>query len=167
MIELIPAGGNILDCGCGTGEPIMNYFLDKGFAVTGLDASEKMLGLARANFPEAALVLSDMRRLKLNKKFDAIIAWHSFFHLPAADQPDMFAKFEEHLNPNGILLFTSGSKNGEAWAINGGESLFHASLDAVEYQNLLEKHDFKILDHKINDSRCGNATVWLVQYNQQ
>jgi len=167
VIELIPARGNILDVGCGTGIPIMNYFLDNDFTVTGLDASEKMLNIAKSNFPEADLVLSDMRKLNLSKKYDALIAWHSFFHLPAADQPDMFVKFGEHLNPGGILLFTSGSENGEAWGVNGGENLFHASLDTEEYEKLLKKHHFKILIHKINDPGCGNATVWLVQYIPQ
>jgi len=165
LISLIPAVGRILDVGCGTGFPILNYLAGKGFSVTGVDASEKMLQLAERNFPSEEFILADMRTLLLAKKYDAIIAWHSFFHLPAAEQPDMFTIFENHLNPKGILIFTSGSTGGEAWGINGGENLFHASLDAEEYKTLLEKHHFKILEHVIDDPECGNATVWMAQYN--
>jgi len=165
LISLIPTGGCILDVGCGTGFPILNYLVEKGYSVTGVDASEKMISLAERNFPSEEFVLADMRMLSLGKKYDAVVAWHSFFHLPASDQPDMFTIFQNHLNPKGILLFTSGSTGGEAWGMNGGENLFHASLDSDEYKTLLEEHYFKIAEHVIDDPKCGNATVWLAQYN--
>ena len=164
LIALIPINGSILDVGCGTGLPILNYSQDNGFNVTGVDASEKMLGLAKKNLPLAAFILADMRQLSLPKKYDAVVAWHSYFHLPAADQTKMFAVFEQHLKPKGILLFTSGTKKGEAWGLNGGVNLFHASLDSAEYELLLERHNFSVLSHTIDDPACGNATVWMAQY---
>ncbi|OCX51315.1 methyltransferase [Mucilaginibacter sp. PPCGB 2223] len=165
LIARIPVGGSVLDLGCGTGKPIMEYLLSKGLQVTGVDASSEMLKIAKANFPDVELILQDMRKLDLNKKFDAIIAWHSFFHLPEDDQPLMFGIFEKHINPNGVLLFTSGPKRGEAWGINGGENLFHASLAPDEYESLLNKHHFKVLKHKEEDPDCGGATVWMARYN--
>lgn len=104
-----------------------------------------------------------MRQLSLNQKFDAIIAWHSFFHLPPEDQPFMFDIFKSHLNSNGILLFTSGKEHGEAWGMNGGTNLFHGSLGAHQYRSLLEAHNFRILQHTEDDPDCGNATVWMAQ----
>lgn len=165
LIGYLPAGGTVLDLGCGTGKPVFEYLLSRNLKVTGVDASNGMLEIAKANFPSADLILMDMRSLNLRKKFDAIIAWHSFFHLPAADQPAMFALFEEHLNPNGILLFTSGTEHGEAWGVMGGENIFHASLDTKEYENLLVKHNFKVLKYAGNDPDCGNATIWMAQYS--
>lgn len=164
LIARLPTNAIILDLGCGTGNPILKYLIDKKLNVIGVDASSEMLKIAKTNFPSVEFILQDMRLLSLNKKFDAIIAWHSFFHLPASDQPIMFQHFEQHLNPNGILLFTSGTEHGEAWGINGGENLFHASLDSQEYKGLLEKHHFQILKHKINDPDCGFATVWMAIY---
>jgi len=151
----------ILDLGCGTGKPIMDYLLNQGLNVTGVDGSSEMLGLAKLNFPAIEFILEDMRKLALNRRFDAIIAWDSFFHLPAADQPDMFEVFKNHLNPGGILLFTSGTEHGEAWGMNGGENLFHASLSTDAYRQLLEKHNFKVLKHVVSDPDCGHATVWM------
>ncbi|MGZ3755697.1 MAG: class I SAM-dependent methyltransferase [Mucilaginibacter sp.] len=164
LIERLPVDGTVLDLGCGTGKPILEYLLSKNLNVTGFDASSEMLEIAKTNFPSTELILQDMRLLDLNRKFDAIIAWDSFFHLPAADQPAMFAIFERHLNPNGILLFTSGPEHGEAWGMNGGENLFHASLDREEYINLLKKHHFKVLKHTVNDPDCGGATIWMAEY---
>lgn len=165
--ELIPDKADILDLGCGNGKPIMEYFIHLGFKVTGVDASEKMLELAKQNFPSEIFLLQDMRNLTLHNKFNAIIAWHSLFHLPAPDQQKMFESFANYLLPEGILLFTSGTERGEAWGMNGGENLFHASLDTDEYRELLNKHQFEILSHTINDPSCGNATVWLARFNPQ
>ena len=165
LISEIKSNADVLDIGCGTGKPILEYLLNKNFNVIGVDASKEMLTIARNNFPTTEFVLEDMRKLALNKKFDAIIAWHSFFHLPTADQPKMFEIFESHIKPKGILLFTSGSERGEAWGINGGENLFHASLNTDEYQQLLKKHNFEVLNHIVNDENCGGATVWMAKYN--
>jgi ubiquinone/menaquinone biosynthesis C-methylase UbiE len=164
LIGHIPVEGNVLDLGCGTGKPILQYLISKNINVTGVDASKEMLCIAKINFPETELLLQDMRFLDLNKKFDAIIAWHSFFHLPIIDQPAMFGLFENYLNPNGILLFTSGTELGEAWGINGGEDLFHASLSSDEYEQLLNKHNFKVLKHIISDPNCGYATIWMAKF---
>jgi len=165
LISEIKSNADVLDIGCGTGKPILEYLLNKNLNIIGVDASKETLTIARNNFPTTEFVLEDMRKLALNKKFDAIIAWHSFFHLPATDQPKMFEIFESHIKPKGILLFTSGSERGEAWGINGGENLFHASLNTDEYQQLLKKHNFEVLNHIVNDENCGGATVWMAKYN--
>ena len=164
LIAYLPVKGTVLDLGCGTGQPILQYLLSKKLSVTGVDTSSAMLDIAKANFPSTEFILKDMRFIDLGKKFDAIIAWNSFFHLPAADQPAMFELFKEHLNPNRILLFTSGTEYGEAWGINGGENLFHASLDTKEYEYLLYKNNFRILNHVAKDPDCGYLTIWMAQY---
>ncbi|WP_231459125.1 MULTISPECIES: trans-aconitate 2-methyltransferase [unclassified Pedobacter] len=165
LISIIPVSGTVLDIGCGTGIPLLKYFKDSGFQVTGVDASKKMLSIAKENFEDVEFILADMRKLKLERKFNAIIAWHSFFHLPLEEQPETLDVFKKHLLPGGVLLFTSGSKNGESWGLNGGENLFHASLATKEYQSILNKHQFKIIEHKTDDPDCGGATVWMAQYN--
>lgn len=163
IIEILGKGSSILDLGCGTGMPMMGYLLSQGMQVTGVDASHRMLEIAKNNLPFADFWQADMRELSLGEKFDAIIAWHSFFHLPSDDQPAMFDVFKKHLNPGGILMFTSGKELGEAWGMNGGENLFHASLDKDQYQSLLETRGFHVLGYKEDDPDCGNATVWMAQ----
>ena len=156
-------GACVLDLGCGTGEPILRYLVERGVEVVGVDASAAMLEIARARFPENSFALCDMRELNLNRRFDAIVAWHSLFHLDPSAQRAMFPIFARHLQPEGLLMFTSGSEAGETWAENGGESLYHASLAMDEYRNLLEAHGFQVLRHALDDPDCGGATVWIVQ----
>lgn len=156
-------GKRVLDLGCGTGEPIGQYFVDTGFQVTGVDGSSKMLEIAKSRCPKIEFILCDMRALNLNEKFDLVIAWHSFFHLSQDDQRAMFKTFASHLKKGGILLFTSGPEAGEVWSNNGGENLYHASLSTNEYRDLLKQHDFTVLEHKLSDPECGDATVWLAR----
>ena len=164
VLDRLPANASILDLGCGSGKPILEYLISQDVKVLGVDASEQMLEIASANFPSTRFIQKDMRKLDLDEKFDAIIAWHSFFHLPVSDQPGMFSIFRHHLNADGMLLFTSGTERGEAWGMNGGENLFHASLDTDEYHQLLQANNFEVITHKINDPDCGGANVWMAQY---
>jgi 2-polyprenyl-3-methyl-5-hydroxy-6-metoxy-1,4-benzoquinol methylase len=163
LVGLVGNGASVLDVGCGTGVPIMGYLLEMGLNVTGIDASYRMLEMAKLNYPSGNFMQMDMRQLSLNRKFNAIIAWHSFFHLPSEDQPGMFKIFKQHLECNGVLMFTSGKERGEAWEMNGGENMFHASLNTIEYQSLLEEQKFEIILYKEDDAECGNATVWIAR----
>lgn len=156
-------GASVLDLGCGTGEPILRYFVERGYEVTGVDASVAMTGIAGARFPETRFLVGDMRDLDLHEKFDAVIAWHSLFHLTHDDQRAMFKTFAAHLRPGGLLMFTSGSEPGEVWSDNGGESLYHASLALAEYRSLLEAHGFYLMHHVADDAACGGATVWIAR----
>lgn len=163
IVNSIPDGASVLDLGCGTGEPLAQFFIERGFKVIGVDGSEKMIELCRKRFPNEEWLVADMRELNLKRKFDVILAWHSFFHLDKASQRAMFPLFAAHLKPNGILAFTSGVEEGEVWSNNGGQDLYHASLSTGEYERLLKAAAFKILTHKINDPHCGDATVWVAQ----
>ncbi len=90
--------------------------------------------------------------------------WHSSFHLPTDDQINLFPALAQNLNPGGLLMFTSGTFHGEVWADNNGEDLYHASLSTQEYYALLEKLNFEVLSHVVEDSQAGGATVWLARY---
>lgn len=163
IVKTIPQEGSILDLGCGTGEPIAQFFIEKGFNVTGVDGSRKMIELCKKRFPGERWVVSDMREINLHQQFDAILAWHSFFHLDHESQRNMFKIFEAHIRSGGILAFTSGNEAGEVWSDNGGQQLYHASLSTKEYNSLLKNSSFKVLVHKVRDPECGEATVWVAQ----
>lgn len=162
-LSLLPNAPTILDLGCGMGEPIIPYLLEKGSVVTGVDGSAKLVSLAKSRLPGVEFILCDMRDLDLKKQYDMVLAWHSFFHLSQDDQQKMFTVSASHLKLGGVLLFTSGEEEGEIWGENGGEQLYHASFSPEDYKELLTNHGFDVIDHKIDDPDCGDATVWLAQ----
>lgn len=162
-IDLIPAGGRVLDIGCGFGWPIADYLIRRGLHVTGIDASPAMIARCREAFPDQQWHVADMRELDLPCPFDGIVAWDSFFHLAGTDQQAMFRIFRKHAAAGCALLFTSGPEEGEAIGRLYGEKLHHASLSPDHYRTLLGDNDFVVRTHRAEDPACGGHTVWLAQ----
>ena len=160
---LVPAGGRILDLGCGMGEPIASDLIERGFSVTGIDSSPAMIARCHERFPHHVWQVADMRGLALNAIFDGVLAWDSFFHLPPDDQRGMFAVFRDHAAPGAPLMFTSGPTHGEEIGELWGEPLYHASLDPSEYRTLLETHGFTVMHYVAEDPECGGHSVWLAR----
>ena len=153
--------GTVLDIGCGMAEPIARHLIERGFHVVGIDASPAMIEMCRARFPDSEWIVGDMRQLALNRRFDGVIAWDSFFHLTPADQRAMFPRFAAHARPGAPLLFTSGPEAGERVGSYEGEPLYHGSLAPSEYGALLSSQGFSLRAHALDDVECGNHTVWL------
>ena len=104
-----------------------------------------------------------MRHLLLGRRFDGILAWDSFFHLRPDDQRRMFPVFRAHAAPRAALMFTSGPNHGVAIGSYQGEFLYHASLDAAEYRQLLDANGFDVVAHAVEDPSCGGHTIWLAR----
>src|SRR5215467_7908022 len=100
--NLVP-GSCVLDLGCGGGEPVARFLVDQGMRVTGVDASPEMITLARHRFPEQEWIVADMRQLALDRRFDGILAWDSYFHLAHEAQRAMFPVFDAHGKDDAVL----------------------------------------------------------------
>jgi SAM-dependent methyltransferase len=163
FLALVPRGGNILDLGCGSGEPIARYFIETGYTLTGVDSSQSMIALCQRRFSGERWMVADMRSLSLSERFDGVLAWNSFFHLCAEDQRKMFRVFSQHTLPDAPLMFTSGPRHGIAMGEFHGEPLYHASLDPLEYRVLLGENGFRVVSQIFDDPDCGRHSVWLAQ----
>ncbi|MBS0529945.1 MAG: GNAT family N-acetyltransferase [Proteobacteria bacterium] len=161
--QVMPKGADVLDLGCGSGEPIARYLIEAKHRVTGVDSSPTLIGLCRSRFPDETWIAADMRAISLARRFGGIVAWNSFFHLTPDDQRAMFAIFRDHAEHAAALMFTSGPRAGEAIGSYQGEALYHASLDTAEYETLLAAHGFSLVQHVVEDQDCGGLTVWLAR----
>ena len=160
---LLAPGAEILDLGCGSGEPVARELIRRGFAVTGVDSAPSLVDMCRKRFPRQEWVAADMRVLALGRGFDGIVAWHSLFHLSADDQRAMFARFAGHGRSRTALMFTSGPEHGVRIGEFRGEPLYSASLAPDEYRHLLTENGFEVVDVRFDDPECGGATVWLAR----
>lgn len=159
--NLLPASAAILDAGCGGGEPIGRYFIEQGYAVTGIDFAAPMVELAKARFPDSTWYRMDMRVLDLQESFQGIISWHSFFHLTPNEQRATLARFAQHLQPKGLLLLTVGPDAGEVTGHVGGQPVYHSSLSPAAYQEVLHSLGMTVLDFVPEDPECDFASVLL------
>ena len=96
----------ILEIGCGSGN-IAKFFLKENFDYIGMDKSTKMLNIAKETEPKAKFVNGDMRKIKLRKKFDAvIITGRSFTYMTENDDVmKALSSVNKILVKNGILIF--------------------------------------------------------------
>jgi len=62
----------ILEVGCGSGM-LARRFLANGYDYTGLDVAKEMLDIAREEVQQDVFVQSDMRHLRFDQQFDAVL----------------------------------------------------------------------------------------------
>ena len=164
MFARVPAGA-ALDLGCGGGDPIACALAERGFAVTGVDASPGLLALCRARLPGHRFLEGDLRDPALDPggPFDLILAWDSLFHLSAEAQRGLLGRLASWAAPGAALLFNTGGAEGVALGEFEGEPLHHASLAPAEYRALLAAGGFEVLEHRPDDPASGGRAVWLAQ----
>jgi 2-polyprenyl-3-methyl-5-hydroxy-6-metoxy-1,4-benzoquinol methylase len=107
LLECEP-GAEILDCPCGHGR-ISNALAERGFRVTGLDATELFLERAREDAAtrgvEVEYVHGDMRELPWRERFDGVVNWFtSFGYFPDDENKAVLRGFHDALNPGGRLV---------------------------------------------------------------
>lgn len=163
LLSKLSKNDSLLDIGCGSGEPIANYFIKNGIIVTGLDFSSEMIKIAQRRFPNNKWIVQDMRDLNLDSTYNAIIAWNSFFHLNPQDQMNVISKFSQHVRDGGFLLMTIGPENGEAIGSVNGMEVYHSSFNQAEYEQILNENGFKLLEYKANDHECQKHSILLAQ----
>ncbi len=164
FIAVLPKAARVLDLGCGAGIPVAQHMVECGLSVTGVDSSPTFISLCRQRLPEQQWWVGDMRTLALDRRFDGVLAWDSFFHLKPDDQRAMFEIFARHATPAAVLMFNTGPSYGEAIGDYRCDPLYHASLGAEDYTALLDTIGFEIVAHAVEDRRTGGGrTVWLAR----
>lgn len=101
FLRYVQPGGLILDAGCGSGRD-SKYFLEHGYRVVAMDASEEICRLASAYLGQAV----ECRRFEeITEKgiYDGIWACASLLHVPYAELPETVAKLGEALVDGGVL----------------------------------------------------------------
>ena len=95
----------ILELGCGTGN-YTKIFSDRGYDVTGIDISVKMLEIARKKSRSIFLNL-DMRNFLLSEKFDCCLALFAVlgYVTSNSDVEKVFKNVRSHLVLNGLFIF--------------------------------------------------------------
>ena len=88
-----------LDVACGTGR-----FLE--FAQFGIDASAKMIEVAKEKFPNKQLFCESASNTHFEDHFfEGILCFHLFMHLDKAITQQIFQEFHRILKPEGQLVF--------------------------------------------------------------
>ena len=105
LADRIPARARVLDLACGTGR-VAIPLAGRGYAVSGLDISDRVLQVARHEAPELDLRRGDMRDLPWEGgSFDAVVnILTAFGYFPTqAEDERVLAEVARVLAPGGLL----------------------------------------------------------------
>ncbi|MCA1575107.1 MAG: methyltransferase domain-containing protein, partial [Acidobacteria bacterium] len=115
----LPAGGSILDVGCGSGW-LSEYFSRLGYKVLGIDISDDLIQMARERVErvpyhvdhetslQCRFLKHDVESAPLPQKFDALICYDALHHF--GDESAVFSHLAAMLNIGGSLFILEGQK---------------------------------------------------------
>ncbi|HEV2903825.1 MAG TPA: methyltransferase domain-containing protein, partial [Pyrinomonadaceae bacterium] len=115
----LPAGGSILDVGCGSGW-LSEYFSRLGYKVLGIDISDDLIWMARERVErvpydvdhetslQCRFLKHDVESAPLPQKFDAIVCYDSLHHFE--DEGSVFSHLAAMLDVGGLLFILEGHK---------------------------------------------------------
>ena len=112
FLAYIPAGGSIMDLGCGSGRDV-KWFRDHGYDAYGLDASEKLVRIACEKL-EIPIELSTIEEWVADDPYDGIWCCASIMHLDDEAIEQFFSNLKDNLKPAGVLFMSvkSGIETG-------------------------------------------------------
>ena len=130
-------GGRALDVGCGAGGRLMRRLEARGFHVTGVDASAKMIELAHRHHPKGHFTQANIAAWEDDETYDFILAWDSLFHLPLDQQAPVLTKLCRAMSPGGIFLYSFGNAIGahsDKWR---GQDFHYSSIGVTQNLEIL------------------------------
>jgi SAM-dependent methyltransferase len=149
--QMLPRGSTVLDLGCGTGVPISQALIERGFNVYGVDASPTMVEAFRARFPTVPIVCSAVEESDFfGRTFDGVVAWGLFFLLDVEVQRGLIEKIADVLRSGGKLLFTAPSQSCSWRDILTGQ--ISISLGREAYRNALEAEGMSLVGTHRDDA---------------
>lgn len=167
FISFLNPNATILDLGCGHGRDL-EYFLEKGFDVIGIDNSSELLGIAKKRVPSSKFIEMDIRDIdSIDLKFDGIWANAILHHLHIEDIEKVCIDISNRLNPSGILFLSVKSRIPSHWDSKYPKHpRYFIHLDKLFLKKTLEVAFFQIISieeitEKVSN---GNLRTWLQIY---
>jgi 2-polyprenyl-3-methyl-5-hydroxy-6-metoxy-1,4-benzoquinol methylase len=139
-------GGEVLDIGCGAGIPVAASLIEH-HRVTGLDISNRMIELARANVPAGRFLLGDVLEEEFEaESFDAVVAMYMLFHVPRERRQEVFRRVHAWLKPGGHFLVSLSENDEEGYTEDDffGVTMFWSNYDLGAYLEMLQAAGFSV-----------------------
>lgn len=142
---------SILDVGCGTGYPIDFFLSERGFRITGIDSSAKMIEKAASlKLKNSEYHVAELFGFRTEEKFDAIIAFDCLWHICHDNQKYIYGTIASLIKKGGYFIFTHGKKDGEIYGEMMGQTFYYSALDAEEVKKILISEGFEIISFTEN-----------------
>lgn len=161
----LPAGGTVLDLGCGSGMPVVRDLTAAGYRVTGVDISGEQIRRARESVPQAEFVRADATAVEFGPaSFDAVVSLYALIHIPLQEQLPLLEKIAGWLRPGGWFLGTTGHR---AWTgvdedwLGGGTPMWWSHADAATNRSWITRAGLTVeREEFVPEGDSGHALFW-------
>jgi cyclopropane fatty-acyl-phospholipid synthase-like methyltransferase len=168
LVALLPPGADVLELGCGNGEPAARMLAPR-HRYMGVDISSEQLHRATANVPTGEFVKGDYTELEYPpSSADAVVALYTFGHVPRAELAALYARITSWLRPGGHLLATTGRRD-EPGNVDGdwlGAPMFFSGFEVETNLRLLAEAGLEVLEHEVicqDEGEQGEACfLWIL-----
>ena len=167
LLEMLPAGSDVLELGCGAGEPVTRELAERHRLVA-VDISARHLELAAQVAPTARLLLANMLELAFEPaSFDAVVAFYSLTHVPRTHHADLLARIVGWLRPRGIVLLTLGAAD-EPGSVDDdwlGAPMYFSHYDAATNRAMARRAGIHVVSADVveEDARdAGARFLWVI-----
>ncbi|KAJ5614926.1 hypothetical protein N7537_000040 [Penicillium hordei] len=167
-LEYLPPKANILDSGCGTGNPVSMALSDAGHKVKGIDISPSMIAMSKENVPLGTFDVADMRtyRHPTEQPLDAIFNIRALFGKYREDIEGIIQNWGTWLQSNGLLcmvvlaaddydpakIVRSLDADGHAVTVTRkfmGKEGLNTLFSRAGWRNILAQNGFEIVDERM------------------
>lgn len=128
FLKYVPAGGKILDFGCGSGRDT-KYFLSRGYVVEATDGSRDLCKIASAytGIPVKQMLFHELNSVE---EYDGIWACASILHVEKQELPLIIQKMADAVKSNGVVYMSF--KYGDFEGIINGRYFIYLTESAFE-----------------------------------
>ncbi len=159
FIAACPAGGQVLDLGCGAGH-YARRMAEAGLVVDAIDAAQAMVD--RTNqLPGVTAWLGQFEDLNKENTYDGVWAYFSLLHAERKDLPGHLDRIARALRPGGVLFM--GMKRGKG-SKRDRLNRYYEYYEAEELDELLSNAGLKTVDRWFGKAAgmAGNPEGWIV-----
>lgn len=156
--------GSLLEIGVG-GAGEAAFFIEKGYAYTGIDPTQGIVECAQKKFPQATFIKQNVYDLNGSPRFDAFWCSAVLLHIPPQNIDLALSAIKRVLKPGALGFISIAQRHGEYGkeyydAFSGRYFYLYEQEEFIEYLKrngfLVEKHDIRS-----HATHSGWLTSWL------